>query len=192
MYWIFFGIDDLPMPNWAIISTRACAADYLILRDSQKWVDLIFMGRIFFRFLLVPDFSTTLKKHNLSFPFLYLKVRVLFILWWWRVEGRGWDGMGKILFRFVYVLDICVRPQKHYFSFYFYKIWIGARGRGKVIYFFSDYRVQSNFLQEGAGISLESRVQGPGYSQAFRKWLKNEGKADRTAKVYNLFAKYFD
>ena len=34
--------------------------------------------------------------------------------------------------------------------------------------------------------SLESRVQGPGYSQAFRNWLKNEGNADRTAKVYKF------
>ena len=50
-------------------------------------------------------------------------------------EGGG-AGMGEILFRFVYVPDICVRPLKHYFSFYFYKILIGASGRGRVIFFF--------------------------------------------------------
>ena len=41
------------------------------------------------------------------------------------------------------------------------------------MYFFSDSRVQSNFLGERGGgggeISLESRVQGPGSRQAFRK-----------------------
>ena len=93
------------------------------------------------------------KKHNLSFRFRYLMVGGLFILWWWRVEGKGEGGGGldEILVRFVYVPDMRVRPLKHYFSFYFYKIWIGASGRGRVKYFFSDSRVQSNFFWERGG-----------------------------------------
>ena len=132
------------------------------------------------------------KKHNLSFRFRYLMVGGLFILWWWRVEGKG-GGVDEILVRSVYVPDMRVRPLKHYFSFYFYKIWIGAGGRGRVKYFFSDSRVQSNFFlgEGGRGISVESRVQGPGSSEAFRKWLKNESKADRTPKVYRFVCPIF-
>ena len=59
--------------------------------------------------------------------------------------------MGEILVRFVYVPDMRVRPLKHYFSFYFYRIRIGAGGRGRVKYFFSDSRVQSNFWERGGG-----------------------------------------
>ena len=120
---------------------------------------LNFSGEDIFKTSLSPWYVYDPKKHNLSFPFLYLKVRELFILWWWRMEGRG-GGLGEILFRFVYVPDIRVRPLKHYFSFYFYKIWIGTRGRGRVIYIFSDSRVQSNFLGErwGGGVGDKSRV----------------------------------
>ena len=77
------------------------------LSDAARLTEvggLNFLGRIFFRLLLVPDMCTTLKKHNLSFPSLYLKVRGLFILWWWRMEGRRrGGGWGEILFRFVCV-----------------------------------------------------------------------------------------
>ena len=65
--------------------------------------------------------------------------------------GGGGGGLDEILVRFVYVPDMRVRPLKHYFSFYFYKIWIGAGGRGRVKYFFSDSRVQSNFFWERGG-----------------------------------------
>ena len=80
-------------------------------------------------------------------------------------DGGEWSG--EILFRFVYLPDIRVRPLKHYFSFYF----LGARGRGRVIYIFSDSRVQSNFLGErgGGGGGDKSRVWSPGSRQAFRK-----------------------
>ena len=65
----FFRYFWSSMPNWTRISTRACAADYLKLRDSQKRGDLIFLGRIFLRLLLVPDMCTTLK--NIIFRFLF-------------------------------------------------------------------------------------------------------------------------
>ena len=73
------------------------------------------------------------------------------------VVEDGGEWLGEILFRFVYLPDIPVRPLKHYFSFYF----LGARGRGRVIYIFSDSRVQSNFFGErggGGGGGDKSRV----------------------------------
>ena len=106
--------------------------------------------------------------------------------------GEGGGGLGEILFRFVYVPDIRVRP--HYFSFYFYKLGIGARGRGRVIYIFSDSRVQSNFFGERGGgggeISLESIVQGPG--KLLGNDLKRNARLIEQLRFTNLFAQYFD
>ena len=65
------------------------------------------------------------------------------------------------------------------------------------MYFFSDSRVKSNFLGEGGGISLRSRVQGPGSRvqgpvKLLGNALKMKARLIEQLRFTDLFAQYFD